>query len=98
MDKFGIFKLLNSFFDFYVANKTVGKDVDVNNRKGNSSDILNSLSSLLTGKNDKGKTEKLSEEPIGKNTQNAPLQNSMLSVMKNHEQTVKRIRDKAGHN
>ena len=92
MDKFGIFKLLNSFFNFYEQNK--------GNFNSNSSpvktDTPNPLNSILNSINNKIQQEQPKQEKI---TQQAiPLQSSMLSTMNSHDEFIKRVKEKHGTN
>ena len=80
MDKFGIFKLINSFFSFYS-----------NAQKENSGDKikedivpLNSLLSSLEAKNSTQQKEILTPKP---------LQAQMLATMRSHDDFVKRVKN-----
>lgn len=79
MDKFGIFKLLNSFLDFY------GK---------NSSENSSPLSSLFKGFSPPKERENVPPAPqndLKQKKENAPLQQQMLSTMRSHDEVVKRV-------
>ena len=91
MDKFGIFKLLNSFYNFYQkhkesapSDKTVGA-----NASENSSGSFNFpfFGEQAQKKDDNSK--------VTSNASNAaikvPLQRSMLSTMSSHDDFVKRV-------
>ena len=85
MDKFGIFKLLGSFMDYF------GK-VKPNNDTQNPSENKNVLDNLLGIFNKQNNTPSPSENkkiPVAK-----PLQSSMLSTMNNHDNFVKRVKAK----
>ena len=98
MDKFGVFKLLGSLFDFYMKNYS--SDKTVKNGAENSNGF-NPLSGLFgKGFSEKsnqnsdisGKTASEKQNKSGNSYLKAPLQNSMLNVMKNHDLAVNRIR------
>ena len=80
MDKFGIFKLLNSFFNFYEQNKSRANVPPPDEKK----DISDLISSLLPTKNEK--------QPPNQKKSSAPLQNSMLATMTSHDQFIKRVK------
>ena len=93
MDKFGIFKLLNSFLTFCQQNKGDFTQNSVQNKeKFNFSNLVSSL----TKKGEKESKEELSPTPSKPplTTQTAPLQQSMLSTMTSHEQFVKRVKER----
>ena len=79
MDKFGIFKLLNSFFDYYKENK---KDLPEN---------INAIFNGLTGKPEEKPVDKNTKAPEIKPM---PLQHKMLSTIKSHDELVKRVLEK----
>ena len=87
MDKFGIFNLLSSFFNFYQQNK---QSTENNNEQFN---FANALSSL--GKNQDVTTQK--EQNIAPKNSSIPLQASMLATMASHDQFVKRVKEKNGY-
>ncbi len=79
MDKFGIFKLLNSFLDFY------GK---------NSNESSSPLSSLFKGFSPPKERENAPSTPqndLKQKKESAPLQQQMLSTMRSHDEVVKRV-------
>ncbi len=84
MDKFGIFNLLNSFFS---ANGQ--KNQDSPNQSANTDNLLSSLFSSL---NNQKKPENNAIKPIPTINVSPPLQQSMLSTMKNHDNFVKRVK------
>ena len=91
MDKFGIFKLLNSFFNYYEQNKGSSND-NFNSKQNSSQTLLNDLLSSFTNK---------SQPTINKVEQSkkvekvyAPLQSSMLSTMNSHDEFIKRVKEK----
>lgn len=101
MEKFGIFKLLNSFFDFYAKNAAKATKND-GFGGADGSGLGDALSSLFKNKSfsEFDKRKETSTKPVNaainprQETPKPPLQNSMLAVMKTHDQTVKRILNK----
>ena len=97
MDKFGVFKLLGSFFDFYMKNKPDKSGLS----DGEKPDVFKTVSDIFNNNSSARKDGFLnSSETQGEKTARngerkpaAPLQNSMLSVMINHDRAVKRVRD-----
>ncbi len=93
MDKFGIFKLLNSFLNFYQQNK--GNSTS-NGKENSSLGLSNMLSSLLTKNADDSNllsAPKKEEKPLDNLKIKAPLQQSMLSIMNEHDKFVKRVKE-----
>ena len=84
MDKFGIFKLLNSFFNFYEQNKE-------NFTQKSSGLNLDSLLSSFSKPPQKESETATTKEPIQK-TPYPPLQASMLYTMSSHDEFVKRVK------
>lgn len=82
MDKFGIFKLLNSFYNFYEKNKT-----DAFTVKNQSEKPPVNSGSPSSGNDNTAKTA----TPVANRT---PLQRSMLSTMTSHDDFVKRVMEK----
>jgi len=82
MDKFGIFKLLNSFFNFYEQNKGVSSS------KADSTPPLN-LANLFGEK-----PQNAEQKPTPQRTAPPPLQSSMLSIINSHDEFVKRVQTK----
>lgn len=82
MDKFGIFKLLNSFLDNYKTPLT--KDSPLGDQNSKTDSLLDGLKSLIP---EKQATPKPSQPPY-------PLQKNMISTMQNHDEFVKRVREK----
>ncbi len=90
MDKFGIFKLLNSFLGAYEQNKS---NFDTSNAQKNGSQ-KNPLSDILTALSNKSTQ---SNQDIAKPTPqktSVPLQSSMLSTMNSHDEFIKRVKEK----
>lgn len=88
MDKFGIFKLLNSFFDFYKQNSA--KVDDSLSEKSSPSQDNFSLENL--GKVFSSPTRQKEEPTKNKEKVSRPLQNEMLKTISNHEQIERRVR------
>ena len=82
MDKFGIFKLLNSFFNFYEQNKS-----DSPSEAGDTSPI--NLANLFGEK-----PQNAAQKPTPQRTAPPPLQSSMLSTINSHDELVKRVKSK----
>ena len=100
MDKFGIFKLLNSFYNFYEKNKqsapsekAAGSNASDNSSANSSGNFLSNLNFPFFGGQNTQKKEENNKGTI--NTVNAvnkvPLQRSMLSTMSSHDDFVKRV-------
>ncbi|MBQ7339394.1 MAG: hypothetical protein IJW43_00895 [Clostridia bacterium] len=85
MDKFGIFKLLNSFFDFYKQNsaKEEGSSSSSFPTDFSLGDLGKAFSSPPQKSQDKEKKQK-SETP--------PLQSEMLLTIRNHEKIERRVK------
>ncbi len=82
MDKFGIFKLLNSFFNFYEQNKGVSASETPN------APAIN-LANLLGEKPQPSATQSAPTRSAP-----PPLQSSMLSTINSHDEFVKRVKTK----
>ena len=77
MDKLGIFKLLNSLYNFYQSNlkdKNAKKDVESSNGVD---------SSPITTKQNEVEEKK-----------QTPIQGKMLNTLNNHDQFVRRVKEK----
>lgn len=88
MDKFGFFNLLNSFFPKN-AQSEQKNDAD----SGLSPDFLGDLFSNFSKQN----PNDIANPPPSQQKQTnsiAPLQNNMLSTMANHDDFVKRVKQK----
>ena len=79
MDKFGIFKLLNSFYDYYEKNKSAPKSAPhtQENAKNDAPAVWSAPKNNGNG-------------PAAPRSA-APLQNTMLSTMSSHDDFVKRV-------
>lgn len=92
MDKFGFFNLLNSFFPL---NSQTEQKPDQKN--ANLPDFLTDLLSNLNKQNQPASSSsqpKNSPSPEKQPTPFAPLQQNMLSTMTNHDNFVKRVKEK----
>ena len=93
MDKFGIFKLLNSF---------LGQDGNSPSQSGTENSSFNNgvtdlLSSFLKGgikENSSSNPEKAAPKKPTPDRAFAPLQRSMLSTMNSHDEFIKRVKEK----
>ena len=92
MDKFGIFKLLGSFMDFYAKNKPADEKP---NRNGTLGDVFYSI---LGNRKDYGVKNPLSDDTdktVPQSPQSPPpLNRAMLDAIKHHDETVNRLRKK----
>ena len=92
MDKFGFFNLLNSYFSLNTQNS------QKNDRQNTPpADILGNLFSNLSNQNqpDLSSLPKANAtSPTEKSTPQAPLQQNMLFTMANHDDFVKRVKQK----
>lgn len=82
MDKFGIFKLLNSFYNFYEKNKNNFPSADKEKYDASSMPFFNQKQPTSTTEKDK-------------KTPSTPLQTNMLSTMNSHDAIVKRVLQKS---
>ena len=89
MDKFGIFKLLSSFYDFYQKNKT---DKKGERNQNDSPTFPLNLDFLSTKSN---QTNKPNNTP---KTNNPSLYLSMVNTISSHDKIVKRVTEKANRN
>lgn len=85
MDKFGIYKLLNSFFDYYRKSSNENKE----DGKGFN------LSSLLPFNKPAQENTSAQKEPSSQPIVNTPIQSPLLSAMNQHDQFVKRVKEKS---
>jgi hypothetical protein len=86
LDKFGIFKLLTSFYDFYQKNKSSIS----NNKNGESSSPLPFNLDFLKAKPQENQMDK---EPAKKTNQSLYL--SMINTISSHDKIVKRVTENA---
>lgn len=101
MDKFGIFKLLNSFLSFY-GQKSAPQQNSPEPEKNDGNNILNTLLKSLNG-NANAKVEPQNNaslpssakppSPATLHTQ-SPLQADMLKTMVSHEEFIRRVKEK----
>lgn len=87
MDKFGIFKLLSSFFNFYEQSKNQKTEQDSPNN-----DLIENILSQFKPK-DMPKKDYEVKKPENKNT-TVPLQSSMLYTMQAHDKFIDRVKSK----
>ena len=88
MDKFGIFKLLNSFFDFYKQRS--------NEQNGEGTSNFPSLFAPVPATQNPSTPpfkNQESVEPEKYKDKKPPLQNGMLFTIKNHDDIVKRVKN-----
>jgi len=98
MNKFGIFNLLNSFFN--LSNPTNDQNSQSNTTKDSSyQNVLNDLISSLNGKTNNEPLPKQADQPSQKHDvkaqPNTPLTLGMLSTIHAHDQHVKRVQNKS---
>ena len=88
MDKFGIFNLLNSFFNFNSENNEnnlSSSDLKKDDKKDDFS-----VDSFISAIKDNGFATKKEDVPINF----TPLQNNMISTMKSHDEFIRRVKEK----
>ena len=96
MDKFGIFKLLNSFFNLYGQKNQENPQTTNSDGEPQSNPLL----SILNGLNNKTPQNSGANNTTNNNakkTENKPflpLQENMLSTMNSHDEFVKRVTQK----
>jgi hypothetical protein len=90
MDKFGIFKLLNSFLNFYEQNKTSSNVQPPEQKNEQNATKTNNFSDLLSGIFKNQSTPPATPTPTKKSF--APLQSSMLYTMNSHDEFIKRVK------
>ena len=83
MDKFGIFKLLNSFFNFYSQNKQ--------EETSKSTDEKSPLDQLFSAIKPSSTPQNKKEEPITVSP-TRPLQSGMLKTINSHDDIIKRAK------
>lgn len=81
MDKFGIFKLVNSFFDFYKQNSN-GSPLPLINLFGGGE---NTEKKQTYSSNDKNNDQT-------KNSSPKPLQQQMLETIRSHDKLLERVK------
>ena len=91
MDKFGIFKLLNSFF-----NLNTQKNPDTQSESASKSlDTNDLLTKLLSGiNNNQNNTAPTPPNPKPQQKPSPPLQSDMLRTMHSHDEFIKRVKQK----
>ena len=91
LNKFGIFNLINSFYDLYKKGKPSNTTEQAPTTTSSMPQIIPALSNLLGSlSNSQQKTEpsKTSPPPLPKK---APLQQGMLSARHSHDNFVKKV-------
>ena len=89
MDKFGIFKLLNSFLQ-----KNSKSNDEKNANEDNLANTITNIFSSLGGEKKNGFSSQKGETPIKKQVETRPLQAGMLATMNSHDAFVKRVKEK----
>ena len=84
MDKFGIFKLLNSF----LGSNNSKNDADQNQSPTTQNDLSGFLSAFDNFNKASAPPKKVEKTPP------PPLQASMLSTMNSHDEFIKRVKEK----
>ncbi len=84
MDKFGIFKLLNSFLSLYSQTGKKSGDDSVTNVNSQSPDFTNGIAKLFGGETKPAPPPEKQVVP--------PLQANMISTMRAHDDFVKRVK------
>jgi hypothetical protein len=88
MDKFGIFKLLNSFFDFYKQNSAkVDGSLDENSASNPTNFSLENLGKAFSFPNQKKEEKEKTKEKAFR-----PLQSEMLKTISNHQKIEQRVK------
>ena len=87
MDKFGIFKLLNSFFNFYEQSK---ENPTNNPTPFSVENLFSSLKETQQTPTENSQVVEINKPPL------APLQSSMLYTMSSHDEFVKRVKERHG--
>jgi hypothetical protein len=91
LDKFGVFKLLNSFLN--TAKQQSGNTNGQNEQSG--TDFINAISSILqNGIGAKPNAFATPDNPAPTKKVSPPLQSAMLNTMRSHDDFVKRVTNK----
>ncbi|MBQ8427325.1 MAG: hypothetical protein IJX16_06180 [Clostridia bacterium] len=94
MDKFGIFKLLNSFFNLY-GQKPPEEKANSSTDSGQSSSVFSDLLKSLSSKAPANNTDKNStKNSDGVKSSFMPLQADMIKTMNSHDEFIKRVKQK----
>ena len=86
MDKFGVFRLLTSFYDYYMKNKAKSNDSGGVTDIGN---VFKNLSKKETVQNPVPNKTDGKTAPTVKDA--APLKTTLLSAMQNHDRFIERV-------
>lgn len=102
MDKFGIFKLLNSFFNFLGQKQSASAtdfnaknsgETNTSNGNTNGGDIVSNLLKSLSANNAQNQQHENNEHKKEK-IATRPLQADMLKTMNSHEEFIRRVKQK----
>ena len=91
MDKFGIFNILSSLINQNTSSAPTSSSQKVENK-----DALSSLISSLLKNNSSPNANQNPTQNLPKS--HAPLNKSMLSTMSNHDQFIKRVKERSNTN
>ena len=93
MDKFGIFKLLNSFFNLNATDNADASEQNQNDSSVNDFNLSNFLNAFSTA-NDKSEPHTDAKQTASKpkDKRLPPLQSSMLKTMTSHDEFVARVK------
>lgn len=92
LDKFGIFKLLNSFCNLYGQNSASQTSNEKSSESGEK--FLNALSGLFSNGKSAARTEDKPENIPNSPKKQKPLQSDMIAVMQSHDAFVNRVKNK----
>lgn len=105
MDKFGIFKLLSSFFNFYKENANDNQaqnsasydkgDSNCDSANNSNSSLPDGLKNLFANFGGKDNTSNANfHKPVSSSNKPKPIQNGMLTILNNHDNFVKKVKEK----
>lgn len=92
MNKFGIFNLINSFYDLYKNSSPAEREEK--NSAPEKPDALGVVSSLLKNLAPQPSSQKTEHDSKPSKTKSAPLQLGMISAMRSHDDFVKKVNAK----
>ena len=93
MDKFGIFKLLNSFFNFCEQSKSASAPQE-NKGGGSFADLFSAFTSPQNQPSTQSAPSQNTADKKPAEKVSPPLQAAMLSVMNTHDEFIKRVKNK----